>query len=230
MAIQLSATDIHLTSTSSNFPNAVGPLTFMSWINYANWSAGVTASMVGVYLPGTTAIQIGTKTNSGTINIWTWGGGELINAVGLYTPTNNQWIHVAYTYDGINHTLYINGVLITTSTATQVAGVLTTMYINGYPTGSTNETSTVMIDDTLLFNRVLGLYEINTIYNCAGTRDGIAYGLNARYRYDESAPGDTVTTITDYSGNGNVLTPSGSGTPISYVATYVANDERMVFG
>jgi hypothetical protein len=67
MAIQLSATDIQLTSTSSNFPNAVGPLTFMSWINYANWSAGVNTNMVGLYRPGTTTIQIGSKASSSTI-------------------------------------------------------------------------------------------------------------------------------------------------------------------
>jgi hypothetical protein len=230
MAIQLSATDIHLTATSSKYPNATGPLTFMSWINYANWSAGVAASMVGVYRTGTTAIQIGTRASSGTIDIWTSSGTILISAAGLYVPSNDQWIHVAYTYNGTTHTLYINGVLITTSTVTQVAGVLTTMYINGYPNGLADETSTAMIDDTMLFNRVLGANEINTIYDCAGTRDGIAYGLNARYKYNESAPGNTVTTITDYSGYGIVLTPSGSGTPISYVETYVANDERMVFG
>lgn len=228
MAIQLTATDVHLTSASSNFPNTTSAITFMTWLNYGSWSAGTTASMVGVYLPGTTAIQIGTRTIN-NIDIWTWGGTLLVSTNGLYTPPNNTWMHVCYTYDGTTSKVYANGSLINSSTTTQIAGVLTTMYINGYPTGATNETCTVGVDDTILFDRVLTADEIQTIYTSAGTTDGVNYGVKARYRYDEQPVGSVVTSIIDYSGNNNQLTPAGTGT-ITYITTYISNDERPVLG
>jgi hypothetical protein len=186
--------------------------------------------MVGVYSnPPVTAIQIGSKA-ANSIDLWTWGGTTMISAAGLFTPTNNTWIHVAYTFDGTTHRLYINGTFITSSTTTQIAGTLGTMYVNGYPTGGVSETSAVMTDDTILFNRLLGADEINTIYNCAGAVDGISYGVAARYKYDEGAAGSNIVSVLDYSGNGNTLTPSGAGTPMTYVSTYIAHDTSPVLG
>ena len=229
MAVLASPTDVHLTSTSTNFPNAVSPLTLMTWINYDAWESADIASMVGVYsTPLGTAMQIGKRAPANQIAVWTWGGGILINTATL-PLVNNEWIHVTYTFNGTSTSqLYVNGVFSLSATSTQVAGTLTTMYINGYPTGLTNETSNIQADDTILFNRVLSADEIMTIYTCAGGVDGINEGVLARYRYDEGVDGTNVVSVLDYSGNGNVLTPSGPGTPMTYTSTYIARDIRPV--
>lgn len=229
MAIQLTATDIHLSNTATALVSARGPLTLMSWINHT-WSSTTTASIVGAYLSGTTGIQIGSKTAS-TIDVWTWGGTVLVTSSGSgYTPTDSSWVHVTYTYDGTTHLIYADGVQIASSTATQTAGTLTQLYINGYPTGVTNETSTARVDDMMLFNRVLTQPEIMSIYMAGGARDGTTFGVLAKYRFLLQTVGSTVTMVTDLSGNGFNLTSSGAGTAMSYVAGIIDIDTRPVFG
>lgn len=219
MAIQLNATDIHLSNTASALISVTGPLTMLAWINYSGWNSGTNASIVGLYLAGTTGIQFGSR-GAGDIDIWTWGGGALVSSAGSgYLPTANTWIPIAYTCSGTSHQLYANGNLVSTATATQIAGTLTQFYINGYPTGVTNETSTALVDDVVVYNRVLSAAEIATISTLRGGRHGIVNGIIASYQFDELAIGQTLVSVTDYSGNNRTLTPVGAGTAMTYVVS-----------
>lgn len=229
MAILLNATDIHLTSPVTNFPNRSLPMSLSCWVNSAAWGA-ITASMVGVYLSGTTGIQIGTRQGSNSISVWTWGGAVAISSARIYTPTANTWLHIGYVWDGATNYLYANGDLITTSTIAPVAGVLTQIYINGYPTGGINEVSDTIVDDVSFYGRALSASEVATIATSRGLKDGILNGLLARYCFNELPPGTTMTSVIDYSGNNNLLTASGTGTIPVYVESIIDLDERPVLG
>ena len=225
MAVQLNQTDIHLTGTVSGFSDITSPFTVSTWIQYNNWTDGTTKSLVGLYLTGTTAIQIGAR-GDGNITVWTWGGGVLITSNGAIPLSQTEYVHVVYTFDGGSHRLYINGLLVNITTTSQVPGSPDTIYINGYPTGGTNETGFYAIDDTIYFNRQLTLEEIQTLYNSRGIRDGIYYGVVARYTFGEGLSGTAVATVRDYSLNNNTLSSAGPGTLMTFIDGVVFNDTR----
>jgi hypothetical protein len=225
------AVDYHLASqTGALAINALTPVTLMTWIN-ANFSSGSKISMVGTYntaTSGGTAIQIGTSSGNGNVDVWTWGGTILVSSNNIILPTSNAWNHIAYTFNGTTHSIYINGKFVNSATVAQQAGTITAVYINGYPGGGVSETGTFSVDDISYFNRVLSADEILTAYSTAGDKDGLVYGLITSLLFDEGAPGTTVTKIIDYSGQGNNLTPIGTATGVNftYSASYISGDSR----
>jgi hypothetical protein len=132
------------------------------------------------------------------------------------TPYNGVWVFIAYTYNGTNHILYVNGSQVATSTAAQTAGYLKQVYINGYPGGGTSEVYTHLVDQYSFYNRTLSPYEVMTMYCANGGRHGITYGLMAKYEFDEKSQGATCTSVPDISGLNNQLTTLGAGTAITY--------------
>ena len=221
MAIQSVAGDVHLsTNNPTGFTTSQQPFSITVWIN-APWAGTVAtpaaaASYVGMYGPATptTALQIGCR-GTGLCDCWTWGGGLMVSSPTALTA--GLWYFIGYTYDGTNHRLYINGSQVNTTTTVQLAGQFTYVYINGYPTATTNEVSTHLVDSYSYYNRTLSADEVLTMYNAKGARHGNAYGLVAAYEFDELSAGSTVASVTDVSGNGNNLSVVGAGaTPMTY--------------
>jgi hypothetical protein len=231
MAITSAATDNHLANaTSTGFTLSTDPCSIAVWIN-AVWSVAGAGSFVGLYGPTptpTTAIQIGRRASS--LSIWTWGGGVLVSAPSG-TMTDNVWSHVTYTFDGTTHRAYVNGVLINSTTAVQLAGQFTTVYINGYPTSITGEVSACDVDSYAYYDRALTADEILTMSSSKGARHGIVYGQIAAYEFDEGSAGVAVSSAVDMTGNGNHLTALGAGaTPVaySYNGTVASSNIRRV--
>jgi hypothetical protein len=225
MAIQCAAVDIHLSSAGNgtNFVAGNASFTIAVWI-YADWTiTGTSGSFVGLYGPQptpTSAIQIGRRSGfPNQVSCWTWGGASLVQST-VGSIASNTWQFVTYTFDGTTHRVYVNGVLSNTSTTVPNAVQMTTVYINGYPTGVANETSTHKVDSYTYYNRTLSDDEIMTMYRAQGSRHGIVHGLIAAYEFDGGIEGSTVTTVKDFSGNGNDLTSSGAGaSPITNTYT-----------
>jgi hypothetical protein len=228
MAIQMTGvTDRHLYSVSTNFSQSTVPFSISVWIN-ATWNGGRRLSFVGMYDGGlvtpapTTGLQIGTSSGGGQVSCWTYGGIQLVeSATTVMTPFNGQWILITYTFDGTNHRVYRNDVLLATSSSVPpVPGTFTQVYINGYPpAGTTDETGTYSVDAYSYYGRQLSLGEITTIFYSRGTRHGIVDGLLARFDFDELSQGTTVATVIDVSGNGNTMLNTGAGTAITYTYT-----------
>ncbi len=242
-----------------NIPvDVTGAFTMMFWVNpgtiAANSGVASTAtSMVGVYngsptesVATSTGMQMGINqggTTAGTWTCWTWGGTNLVASAGA-TALAGTWQHFAYTCtvssNGVGvagtqtHSLYINGVLNNTaSNALQKAGLPTMIFVNGYTEttdAAVNESNPTQIDDLYLFNRLLSANEIQTIYQTRGLKDGIAFGMVARYNFNELAAGNNVVSCRDFSGCGNTLTPTtlGTGTAPAYIADYANQDTRPV--
>jgi hypothetical protein len=238
MAIQTTATDIHLRSSQAMNLQATTPFSVTVWIN-ATWNPGARTSYVGIYGPTTdtplgapvTAMQIGVSTGNYDLTCWTWGGATLVGtATGTMTGFNGVWVFITYTYDGTNHRVFRNGVQLATSTTAQTPGFLNQVYINGFPGGVTSEVGAFQVDQYALYRRALLADEILTIYNAAGARHGIVNENICRYEFDEGADATTVTGVVDLSGNGNTLTPTGAGAAMTYTypATYANSNIRMV--
>ena len=230
MAITTAAVDKHLSNASANgFTATTDPFSISVWIN-GTWNT-IEASMVGVYGPAgtpTSAVQIGSR-GDGKVSCWTWGGVVLVASAS--TVSNNTWYHVAYTFDGTTHKLYINGALSNSATTAQIAAQLAYVYINGYPTGVANEVAVYSVDSYSYYNYTLTADEVLTQFSSAGARHGEIRGLVASYGFGELADGSTVTQITDLTGNGNHLTVSGAGAgniTYSYAGTVASSNLKMV--
>ena len=232
------AVDYHLAVQSGTLAlNQQGPFTFMSWINSQTWSGTTTNSMVGFYANATTGgsgLQIGTRAG-GTCEAWYWGGTILVSSsggTGVTTLTNGVWYHIAYTFDGTTNRLYINGTQTNTSTVAQLAGTNSTVFINGYPTGGSQETGVFSAADISVYNSALSANEILTAYTTAGDKDGLWYGLQTSNPLNEGYPGNTASSCVDYTGNGNILTPIGAATGVNFVyaSSPITSDTRQVQG
>ena len=226
MAIQTTGgADRHLYTVSANFLSSTSPYSITVWIN-AVWNGGARLSFVGMYDGNitsgiTTGLQIGTGAGAGEVTCWTYGGASLVaSSNGSMTPFNNTWVMITYTYDGVTHSLYRNDVLLNSSTVSQIPGIFTQIYINGYPpTGTASETATYQLDCYSYYSRTLSQPEIQTIYASRGNRHAITFGQIACYDFDEQPAGATTTDVIDLSGNGNTMINTGAGTPITYTYT-----------
>jgi hypothetical protein len=227
MPIQLNASDIHLRSSQAMGLRTSDALSISVWIN-ATWTGGARISLIGIYGPATdvplgapiTAVQIGSTAGGGELSCWTWGGGTLTTTVaGSMTAFNGQWVHLVYTHNGGTHTLYRNGVQVSTSTTAQITGFLNQVYVNGFPGGGTSEVASFQADAYTLYRRALTADEVLTIYNAQGDRHGIVTSLICHYDFDELGQGATCTSVNDTSGTGLNLTVTGVGTAITHTYT-----------
>ena len=227
------AVDYHLAIQAGTLAiNQVTPFTISCWINAQVWTGGNRTSMVGFYTNATTGgsgIQVGTGAGTGSLDVWYWGGTILVSSTGgtgVTSLTNGVWYHIAYTYDGTTHRLYVNGAITNTSVVAQSTGTSNTVFVNGYPTGGANETGLFTVDDFYIYNRALSANEISTQYATAGDCAGLWYGLQCNNRFGEGT--GTASNCIDYSGHSNGLTPMGAATGVNFVystsATY--NDLR----
>jgi hypothetical protein len=192
------------------------------------WNGGSRLSFVGIYGPATdvglgspvTAVQIGTSNGAGELSFWTWGGNVLTGtAAAFMTAYNGLWVFVTYTFDGINHRGYLNGVQVCTATTAQLPGYLNQVCINGFPGGGTSEVSNHQVDQYALYRRALGADEVQTIYRAGGARHGITKDLICRYEFDELAQGATCTAVPDFTNSGHGLSTAGVGTAFTYTYT-----------
>lgn len=239
MAVQSFINGGTLSSTPGQFShNAQQPCTIMAWIranDAAFWNQRV--SCAGIYGPPAlsapsstpvTAMQLGCY-NFSNFACWTWGGLALVASGTFSSPPVGVWTHYAVSYNGTTYTLYINGVFNAANTVSQQAGSLNQTYINGYPTGGTNETNNFAVDDFIFFSRSLSQDEIRTIYHLEGPRDGIVQNCHARYTYEEGVVGTAVVAGIDLSPSKAVMTPA-PGTPALYYPSRAMTNLRLVQG
>ena len=86
-------------------------------------------------------------------------------------PTNNKWIHIVYNYNSTHVSLWYNGTLIETATATGSTGVLNYNTWIGARIGSENPYVGFM-DDLGIWDRALTESEVLELYNSG---DGLFY-------------------------------------------------------
>jgi len=85
--------------------------------------------------------------------------------------TPNNWFHMAVSYDGLNASIYLNGVLVNVmDISSEIGGNLPTSTYIGRPISNTRFLEG-KFDDLGIWNRVLDECEINELYNAQITID-----------------------------------------------------------
>lgn len=93
------------------------------------------------------------------LDSWNWGGKTLLDVEPAEIDT---WHFCVYTFDGITHRFFIDGMEMASSTETTQQGNPTTLMFGNYPGG--DQFFEGKLDDIRIYNRALAPSEINTLY------------------------------------------------------------------
>lgn len=95
-----------------------------------HWLSSASQKSVAIFYDG--------SANNMELFLSTDGSASLIDLSGAFTPTLNQWYHIAADFDGTTYRLYIDGVVIDTSTTLRTLHNSTAAYSLGGQTDGTN--------------------------------------------------------------------------------------------
>lgn len=167
----------------TGLPANNAPQTITWWMQYSS-VGGVQAAICLTNPDAGSAIQAGFR--NGQVTVWNWGGSTLVSAP---APALNTWHYFAYTFDGSNHSLYVDGVVANVSTV--AAQTATPSRLDFGFTPGWGEFFAGRLDEVRIYDRALRAAEVG-----AQARQ---YSLEAYFRFDEGLG----TSTADYSGNGH---------------------------
>jgi len=91
-------------------------------------------------------------------------------------PSTGVWHHVAYTYDGTTHKLYLDGAVVSTSTAAPNAHAVTRAQLGAYNSGSSFNG---LLDDIRIYNAPLTATQVATLA-AGNASDGASQSASAQ--------------------------------------------------
>jgi len=179
-ALSFNGINDYATAGNAGFPAASAPQTISLWVNYLATTA--TQDFIVLRLDMSSGIQIGLR--GGTITVWrTYSSRTLVAAP--TTPAAGQWHHVAYTFDRTTHILYIDGVMVASSTATGDERTPNTVWL-GTVDGSA-ELYTGLMDEVRVWSIVRAPADIQK--DMLHRNPGPEPGLMAYWTFDDSQNG-----------------------------------------
>jgi hypothetical protein len=197
-------------ATTTGFPNTNAAVSISGWYNIPSLPGGNQGYVNIVSVANSSAIQIGNRGSA--VVAWRYGGNVLVTLSS--NPSLGVLHHIVYTTNGTLHNFYLDGEFKNSNSTTNISGVPDSYQLFG---NQYVENSSVTIDDIRVYNRELSPGEISAIYTTR-SRDKIFYGLVARHRLNEGAPGThpSATGIKDISQNMNHGVSFTSSTSTNY--------------
>jgi len=134
------------------------PQSIALWFNVSEIPRNI-QQFVHLDIPnGSSGLYLGFKESK--IGAWRLGGHWLANAS---APPVNEWHHLAYTYDGKTHQLFIDGVLSGASTNPSDSGKPSIVELGRYERGATKEYFKGYLDEVRLYTGVLTAGDLKKI-------------------------------------------------------------------
>ncbi|MDX2189002.1 MAG: LamG-like jellyroll fold domain-containing protein, partial [Bacteroidota bacterium] len=194
----------YLTMPSNNVGAPLNQVTIETWINVPTIS-GYGIGFYDILRSNSGTPLLFAFQNDGTI--LSFGAGLSVYAeldVNINkSDYENQWVHVAITYDGSTKKMYRNGVLIGSAAATGNISASSIFYV-GAADASVNEALKGKMDEFRIWNRALTQTEIQNYMVCNPVVS--TSGLYARYDFNQGDAGQLntgLTSVIDRSGKGN---------------------------
>jgi len=136
-----------------SMPAASAPQSFLWWANVAS-NPTTTQMMIVLSAPSSSsAVAMGFRGSQ--IAVWMYGGALLASAP---PPSPGAWHHYGYTFDGLTHRLYIDGVQAASSTATPQSAVPTNLEFGRWLAGT--EFFAGSLDEIRIYTRALNAAEV----------------------------------------------------------------------
>jgi hypothetical protein len=192
-ALSFDGDNEYATAGDAGFPFVGGAQTLEMWINYA--SASGTQDFLVLRTDFQSGVQVGI--HDGALAAWrVYADRVLVQAP--TTPAAGDWHHVAYSYDGTTHLLYLDGAEVDAQTVPADDRTPTSVWLG--TDGSGNQFKGKM-DEV----RVWGLTRTaaQVAADMAHTSAGAHAGLVAYWTFDDAINGGSSI---DLSGSGNTVT------------------------
>jgi Concanavalin A-like lectin/glucanases superfamily len=151
----------------NSLPAINGSMTVAFWMYYASIPSTQQNAVV-LYCSGSSSLQLGFLSSK----ITAFGAGPVTMVAATSTPTSG-WHHVAYTFDGTNHRLYVDGGTAATSTVAPNTGATTAALLGNYTTSGGSPFGG-RLDDVRIYNRVLSSTEISGLATGNQSGTGVA--------------------------------------------------------
>jgi hypothetical protein len=152
--LSFNGTTSYVTVGTAGLPANNAAQTIAAWVNLTNNSAN--QYIICLWNSGSSGTSVGI--NGTKLSAWKWGPSDLVTVT---PPATGGWHHVAYTFDGTTHKLYLDAGTPTTSTVAP-----NTLTPNNAQFGAFNSSPSFSgkLDDVRIYNRVLSASEINSLY------------------------------------------------------------------
>jgi hypothetical protein len=201
-------------ANASNLVNGTTALSMTGWFNVPSLLYG--RALMG--FRGTTAMFYMIELANGLIECRIYSGGTqiTINApIGTRVP--NVWQHYAFTWDGTNLKVYLDGTVVQSGTASGTFTTTTAVAFNiGYsPFPNTTFYCLGGIDEVTLWNKALSQTEIQDMMTNELT--GSETGLQLYYKFNQGIPGGNNVGITKL--HTEVNTPTYDGDILNFAMT-----------
>lgn len=164
-SLKLDGVDDYLDiSSAKSMPavNVVKSITF--WMLWQTNPAQLTGQhdVIALADPGAkVGIQVGTW--MGRIAVWEWD--ENSGFISLAVPNPGSWHHVAYTFDGVAHTLYLDGGKdVATLARDPQKGAVKTLKMGSYDGANPLEFFRGLVDEVRIYDRPLSATEVSKLY------------------------------------------------------------------
>jgi hypothetical protein len=148
-ALSLNGSSDYVTLGTTNLPNNNSAQTVSAWVKFA--SAAGNQNIVALSNNSNAGVQVGL--GGGNVRVWKWGGTDLVASAAPSTTT--VWHHIAWTFDGTNNRLYVDGAQTNTSMVTIPTNTVTTALIGTYNTGTPGEYFGGLVDDVRIYKVAL---------------------------------------------------------------------------
>ena len=186
----------YATAANAGFAAAGAPQTVEMWIRYPAVSATGNQDLFTARLDYVSGVQIGF--HGGSLAVWRVYVDRVLVAAPVL-PATNSWHHVAYTYDGTTHTLYVDGMAVDAETSAADERTPTSVWL-GTLDGSRQMYAGVM-DEVRVWNVARTAAQVAA--DRTHSTPGAVAGLVAYWTFDDVASGGRAL---DASGTGNTVT------------------------
>jgi hypothetical protein len=156
------ASYVVLTLAASQRPTSTAPKTVALW--FKGTDPGPETRTLIALSNQSGASDVGLELGVGATKIEGWPFGRSFRPLSMTTPTpRNVWHHVAYTFDGGTHLLYVDGLECSRSTWAAKAGVLDTVKLGTSDDASVPAFFQGLLCDVRIYGRPLGAAEIRAL-------------------------------------------------------------------
>lgn len=186
----------YATAANAGFPAAGAPQTIEMWIEYPPISSTSNQDLFVARQDFSNGVQLGF--HGGALAVWrVYVDRVLVQAPAL--PPANAWHHVAYSFDGTTHVLYVDGTAVDAETNPADERTPTSVWL-GTLDGS-HDLYTGLIDEVRVWAVVRTAAQVAA--DASHAAPGPVPGLAAYWTFDDAGSGGRAL---DASGNGNTVT------------------------
>jgi hypothetical protein len=235
MAIEFIDTSNHgLDWGDPSLLRAIDPLSMTAWIYPTGWGGNSLGRIMAKegYVAGQWGWLWFLRNSAGQASMEFWRYRSTAQATILAVNSSislNTWQFVAVTYSSSGSDLYKDGVQLSYATDTAGSGTVNTdSGYNGFIGNNQNSSRGFdgLIEDPRIYNKVLSLAEIQSIYTGQG-HDGVRENLLARWPLREKAPGVTISTDSAYDITDNKTEAVPDDSAIEYAEGLISFRRRV---